>query len=174
MKTLLQNALIIFALALCGLVAFQWHRETRLRQEIQSLNDTLHSKLEVLQNQQGILKQNDEEIKRLDALKQELTGMVKSNRLEIAKLSDDLERSEGAGQQGRETLQKYKTALEEANARITKQNEAVSKQNENLKKLAADHAAMAAKYNQLVTEFNELARKWNEAQAGATNASPKQ
>ena len=71
MKNFLQNSLIFLALCLCALVAFQWHREAGLRRDVQSLNNTIHDKLEAIQNLQGRLKQTEEEVKRLDELKRQ-------------------------------------------------------------------------------------------------------
>src|SRR6266850_1872048 len=92
MKSFLQNLLIFFALCLCALVAFQWHREAQLRREVQSLNNTVHDKLEAIQNLQGRLKLTEQEVKRLDELKNQLTEIVKSNRVEIAELRKELEK----------------------------------------------------------------------------------
>ena len=94
MKNFLQNLLVFFAICLCGLVAFQWHRETKLRKDAQSLTDTIQGKKQDIQNLEGTLKQTEDEVKRLDQLKTELTDTVKSNRLEILQLQKDQEKAD--------------------------------------------------------------------------------
>jgi len=93
MKSLLQNLLIFLAVCLCGLIAFQWHRETRLQQQVQTLTDTVHDKMVSIQDLQGMLKRTQEEVRRLDILKSALTETVKSNRLELIRLTADLEKA---------------------------------------------------------------------------------
>ena len=172
MKSFLQNSLIFLALCLCALAAFQWHREAGLRRDVQSLNNTIHDKLEAIQNLQGRLKLTEEEVKRLDGLKNQLTEIVKSNRVEITQLQKDLEKVQAENGKNQKQIEVYKTALQQANDAIKKQNEDVLKQNEELKKLADERNEAVVKYNKVVQEFNDLAQKWNTLQEKATNAPP--
>ena len=175
MKNLLQNLLIFLSLCLCALIAFQWHREAKLRQDIQTLHDEIHNHKENLQNMQQAQKHADEEIKRLDGLKSELTETVKSNRTEIASLVKDLAQSDKEIKDSQERLVKYKEALQQANESITRQNESIRKQNEDMKtlqKVAEERNEMVAKYNQTAKEFNELIEKWNALQATLTTNAP--
>ena len=73
MRTFLQNLLIFFALCLCGLIAFQWVRETDLQRDSQRLTDSIQDKLEAIQNLQVSVKRDELEIQRLDGLKTQLT-----------------------------------------------------------------------------------------------------
>lgn len=177
MKNPLQSLLLVLSLCLCVLCAYQWHVEKNLRQDIQHLTDANQDKLENLQNQQAALKRADEEIKRLDGLKIELTETVKSNRTEIAKMMKDLEQSDQEVEKGLKQIEVYKGALQQANDAIKTQNESIKKQNEEVKKLSTDHGELVAKYNKVVAEFNDLAKKWNDAQTAAaaatTNPPPK-
>ncbi|MBI3850910.1 MAG: hypothetical protein HY298_11640 [Verrucomicrobia bacterium] len=177
MKKFLSSLLIFFSLTLCGLIAFQWVRETHLRAKIQSLTDTIHDKAETIQNLEGQLKKSEVEVARLDKLKSELTETVKSNRVEMAALKKDVEK---AGQEIEKQLiqiDHYKAALETANASIKKQNEDIKKQNEDIKKLVEERNASVEKFNKLAGEYNDLVNKWNKQQEeiskGATNAPPK-
>ena len=174
MKNPLQNLLIFLALCLCALCVFQWHRETALREQIQKITNTSQDNLENIRSLQTALKTSDEEIKRLDGLKTELTAIVKSNQTHIATLMKAVEKSDQETEKERKQVEVYKTALQTANDAIKKQNEDVKKQNEELKTLAAERNDAVTKYNKVVHEFNDLAQKWNDAQAAAaTNAAPK-
>ena len=175
MKNFLQNLLIFFAVCLCGLIAFQWHREIRLRKDVQSLTDTIHDRMEAIQNLQGTLKRTEDEVKRLDQLKTEPTDTVKSNRLEILQLRKGQEGAAAEIEKELKQMGVYKTALEQANENIQKQNDDIRKQNEEMKQLAADRNDAVAKHNQVVEEFNDLARKWNDLQTtlSATNVPPR-
>ncbi len=168
MKNFLQNLLIFFALCLCGLVAVQWHRETKLQQQIQRLSDAARDKVEATQSIQSALNRAEEEVKRLDALKNGLNELVKSNQVRIARLQSDLERADTETGKNLKQIDAYKSALEQANANIRKQNE-------DLKRLAAERNEAATKFNKLVEDYNALAQKWSELNAPntATNSPPK-
>lgn len=172
MKNILQILLIFLALCLCALIAFQWHREAKLRQEIQNLHDTVHDKLEGIQSLEGTLKRSEEEVKRLDNLKLGLTETVKSNRVQIAQLAKDLEKSGVEVENGLRKIEEYKAALQQANESILKQNEDIKKQNEEVKKLAEERNESVIKYNKVVTEFNDLAKKWNDMQQQLSTNAP--
>lgn len=177
MKNPLQNLLIFFSICLCALCLFQWHREAALREQSQKLTDKGQDQLEAIRGLQGGLKRADEDIKRLEGLKAELTETVTSNRTQIATLMKAVEKSDLEVENGLKQIEVYKSALQTANDAIKKQNEDVKKQNEELKTLAAERNDAVTKYNKVVQEFNELAQKWNDAQAAAaaaaTNAPPK-
>jgi septal ring factor EnvC (AmiA/AmiB activator) len=178
MKNFLQNLLIFFALCLCGLIAFQWVRETDLRKEIQKLNDTVHDKSQAIIDLEARLRHDEEEIKRLDGLKNELTATVKSNNLEIARLGKDLEKANVENQRKDKQIEVYKEAINTANENIKKQNEEMKAQNEEMKKLAEDRNEVVKKFNQMAGEYKDLVEKWNKQQdeiaaRNATNAPPK-
>jgi len=174
MKNILQNLLIFLALCLCALVVYQGHREAKLRQEIQNLYDTLHDKLENIQSLEGTLKRSEEEVKRLDALKVELTAIVKSNRVRMAQLAKDLDKCGVEVEIGLRKIEEYRAALRQANESILKQNEDIKRQNEQVKRLAEERNQSVIKYNKVVTEFNDLAKKWNDLQQQfSTNAPAK-
>ena len=133
MKNFLQNLLIFFALCLCGLIAFQWIRETELRKNVQALTNTIHDKSEAIQNLQVQLRRDEDEIKRLDGLKNELTATVKSNRVEIASLGKALDKANLENERNQRQIEAYKDAIKTANDNILKQNEEIKKQNEEIK-----------------------------------------
>ena len=178
MKNLLQNLLIFFALALCGLIAFQWVRETDLRKEVQRLNDTVHDKSQTIIDLESQLRRDEEEIKRLDSLKNELTATVKSNNLDITRLGKDLDKANVENQRKDKQIEVYKEALSTANENIKKQNEEIQTQNDEMKKLAEERNDIVKKFNKIASDYNELAGKWNKQQEdiaakNGTNALPK-
>jgi septal ring factor EnvC (AmiA/AmiB activator) len=177
MKNFLQNLLIFFAFCLCALIAFQWVRETNLRKDIQKLNDTVHDKLETIQTLQGAVKRDDEEIQRLDSLKNQLTATVKTNQLEISRLTKDLEKVEGENERNLKQIEVYKDAVQKANENIARQNEEIKTQNEAMKKLAEDNNETVLKFNKLAADYKDLVDKWNKQQAdlskSATNSAAK-
>lgn len=177
MKTFLQNLLMLFALCLCGLIAFQWVRETDLRKKVQELTDTVHDKSEAIQNLQGTVRSDEAEIKRLDGLKNELTATVKSNLQQISQLDRDLRKATDENTRNEAIIANYKDAIKTANDNLLKQNEEIKKQNEQFMKLAEDRNALVQKFNSMSSNYNDLIIKWNKQQEElakqATNAASK-
>jgi septal ring factor EnvC (AmiA/AmiB activator) len=164
MKAFLQNLLIFFALSLCALISFQWVRETRMQKDIQELNNTIHDKLENIQNLQASVKRDESEIQRLDGIKNQLTQTVKSNDVQIANLGKDLEKKTFDFERAEKQIEAYKGALEAANENIKKQNDDIKRQNEDMAKLAEERNEVVKKFNKMAADYNDLATKWNKQQ----------
>jgi chromosome segregation ATPase len=177
MKAFLQNLLIFFALCLCGLISYQWVRETELRKQVQTLTDTVHDKMENLQGLQVSIKHDEAEIVRLDALKTSLMQTVKSNDARLMVLSRAVEKATNEVERAEKQTEAYKEALETANASIQKQNDDIKTQNEEMAKLAADRNEVVKKFNKMAADYNDLAAQWNKQQEelakAATNAPAK-
>lgn len=176
MKNFLQNLLIFFALCLCGLVAFQWVRETDLRKNVQGLTDSIHDKMEAIQTLQAAVKRNEGEIQRLDALKNQLNATVKSNAVQITTLFKDLDKSTNELTSVRAAVEEYKKALQKANDNIVAQNESIKKQNDDLQVLMQERNNVVSNFNKVAKDYNDLAAKWNAQQEelarAATNTPP--
>src|SRR6266446_3419238 len=138
MKNILQNLLIFFALCLCALIAFQWVRETGLRRDIQKLYDTVHDKSEAILKLEAQVRLNNDEIKRLDGIRNQLTQIVKSNDVEIATLSKDLQKANFENERNRRQIEVYTNALQTANDNIRKQNEDIKLLSSEVKTLARE------------------------------------
>jgi len=164
MKAFLQNLLIFFALSLCALISFQWVRETHLRKDIQELTNTVHDKLEAIQNLQASVKRDEGEIQRLDGLNNQLTQTVKSNDLQIATLFKDVEKATNEVEREERQIEAYKGALESANDNIKKQNDDIKRQNEEMNKMLEERNEVVKKYNKMAADYNDLAQKWNKQQ----------
>jgi chromosome segregation ATPase len=161
MKNFLQNLLIFFSLCLCALIAFQWVRETDLRKRVQALTDTVHDKSEAIQSLQGQVRRDEDEIKRLDGLKNQLTATVKSNQLDIAKLTKDLEKAEAENEKNLKQSEIYKEAFEKQKAVAEKQGADILKQNKELTGLAARYSLTISNLNLISGAISGITEKWN-------------
>jgi|SRR5579859_6373404 len=171
MKAFLQNLLIFFALSLCALISYQWVRETDLNKRVQSLTDTVHDKLENIQNLQSTLKHDESEIVRLDGLKNALTQTVKSNDLQISALVRSVEKTTNELDRAERQIDVYKDAIQSANENIKKQNDEIKTQNDEMAKLAEERNDIVKKFNKMAADYNDLATKWNKQQEELAKAA---
>lgn len=177
MRTFLQNLLIFFALCLCGLISFQWVRETDLRKDLQKLTDSVQDKTENIQNLQGSIKMDQAEIQRLNNLKTQLTDTVKTNELEIEALGKDLTKATNTLERTEKQISVYKDALEQANENVKAANANIQAQKDELAKMVTAQKETVEKFNKMAADYNALIAKWNKQQAdlaqAATNAPAK-
>lgn len=178
MKGFLPNALICFAIALCGLCAFQWVREARLRAEIAGLYERIIFHSENNKKLEGLLNTANADIARLDGLKTELTETLKTNRQEIAHLKKELAKDETELERELKQVDAYKNAMEIANANIKQQNADIRRQNEQVKQLVGERNETVLKYNKIVEQYNDLVKQFTKyqedvAKANATNRQDK-
>jgi septal ring factor EnvC (AmiA/AmiB activator) len=175
MKPLLQNLLLGLALALCGLVTFQWVREAELRRKLQGLSDTVNVKVQATQSLQADLKTGAAEIERLAALRNQLADTVQSNSARLAQVVLELEQATNETARLQRSLASYKEALQTANDNLQKQNADIKRQNQEMTKLIEDRNDAVRKFNKIAADYNALAVKWNKQQEDlarrATNAS---
>jgi len=172
MKNFLQNLLIFLALCLCGLIAFQWVRETALRQQRQKLTDTLHEKLEAIQKLEADVRLYKAEIQRLDATNNLLNAEVQSNRLEISTLTNNLQKVTAETENNQKQIVIYKDALKQANDNIEFEKEQLRKQGEELQRLAASHNLLVSNLSLTSKTISELANKWSAMNDSLQRATP--
>ena len=177
MKNFLQNLLIFFSLCLCGLIAFQWVRETDLRKRLQELTNLIHDKSEAVMNLEANVRRDRDEIQRLDSERKRLDQTVKSNSAQIVTLSRGLDRATNDLKVAEQNLQRYKDAYDRTSENLTNANATIVEQNTKMKKMAEEANGVVTKYKDLYAKYDELVDKWNKQQADlakqATNAPPK-
>ncbi len=173
MKKILENFLIVLALGLCALCTYQWYRESNLRKAVEGLSKELYEKKEVIQSLEDRLKRSEADVSRLDTLKTELTGLLKTNKQELATMSKYSEKLEREAEVFKSQIQSYKDAVEVANANIRKQNDDIKKQNEMMKQLAEERNAVVTKYNETVSQYNDLVKQFEKFQQDVQNQNQK-
>lgn len=177
MKNFLENLLIFFALCLCGLIAFQWVRETDLRKHLQTLTNTVQDKSQAIMNLEAGARRDHDEIQRLDGERKRLDSVVKSNTTQITALSRGLDKATNDLRTAEISVKRYKDAYERTSENLTNANATIIEQNAKMKKMADDAGDVVKKYKDLFAKYDELVDKWNQQQAElakqATNAPPK-
>jgi chromosome segregation ATPase len=161
MKNFQQNLLILLALGLCGLCAWQWYVQTLLHSEGEALQNTIYK-------QQGQIQGYTNSIRNMDA---EIAGLsTRVNDLKQAGMTND----QAALEQKREILRlrsvcdvmsnqivQYNGAVDKLEASLKEASEGIKKQNSAIHQLAAERDDAIKKYNDSVKERNALAEKYN-------------
>lgn len=160
----------------------QWVRETRLHGSIVKLETDGHAKSQSIQKLESTVKKWEGEIARLDRQVEDLKGLDKTNKTEIAALSRDLRKTENAKTGLERQVEAYKEAVERQNENLKQQNESIARQNEiineqseGLKRLVTEREELAGKVNERTQQYNEVVQKFNDfiAQVDAAQGKDK-
>ncbi len=172
MKSLLVNLLIVLSLVLCGFNTLQWYREAKLHGRLEDLGEQLFKKNSEIQDIQQTVQIHQDEIKRLENIRENFNALVTSNRLVINALEEQSEKIKRDAQvQAAKAAQvdQYKTAYEKANEGIVKANEVITEQNEKLKSLADDRNQFVERFNKLAVDYKTLAADYEKVLGLYTN-----
>lgn len=162
MKNFQQNLLVILALGLCGLCAWQWYEQTLQRNAIETLNHLAYDRDVAIQGYTNSIATLNHQVNQMDtrltALKAATTTneqLVLSQKADIARLQYD------NGSQTNEISQ-YKAAVNALQAKLKEAYAGVDKQNEAISNLLAQRTELVRKYNDEVEDRNEIVAKYND------------
>ena len=153
--------LIALACGLCGLVAYQWYRDVDLRMQIAERNKQITGLNEQKHEVEVTGKRVEEELKRVEQLKERLIEQDKTNKVELSRtkreLSETIVKWERASKQG----DTYKVAYEKMATDIKAQNESIKKLNEAYVNGVAINKETLEKYKKLATDCEDLNNRYN-------------
>jgi chromosome segregation ATPase len=162
MKNFQQNLLIILAMALCGLCAWQWYAQTVQRKTIGDLNQMVFDRNAAIENDTNAIASLTSHVNEMDG---RITGlkatvatneqMMVSQKAQIGQLQFD------NGNFSNEVAQ-YKAAMGTLESRLKDADGGIEKQNETISNLLAQRSELVQKYDELATNRNEIVARYNE------------
>jgi chromosome segregation ATPase len=162
MKSFQQNLLIVLALGLCLLCAFQWHGQTVQREQINRLNQISYDKSLEIQRYTNSIQTMEHQISQMDGQITELKGTVKTNEQTILDQKRELNKLETQSEALTNEILQYKEATASLETKLKDAYDGVKKQNEAIKQLVVERDDFVKKYNDSVNERNAIVTKYNE------------
>ena len=147
MKPVPNIVLSLLLIALCGLCAWQWDRESKLRLQLKAKVMALNVATTQRDELEARVKAADAEVLRITASLAEL----RANSVSKETHSEALQ----ANTLLRENIEKQNTAITQQNERLSKQNAAIQQLNDNLKKLATERDDLAKRLNDVTAMYNK-------------------
>ena len=149
MKPVPQGVLLGLILTLCGLCAWQWHREGSLRQiALQQGSELAALKLTGQEADTRIQAANAEILR--------LTGTITELRASSIPAAQQ-EELQQENAKLREGLEKQKAALATQNELLTQADASIQQANESIKKVTAERDALTNRLNEVTAKYNKLA-----------------
>ncbi len=162
MKNFQQNLLIVLALGLCVLCAFQWHGQTVEREQINRLNQISYDKSLEIQRDTNSIATMEHQVSQMDAQITELKGTVKTNEQTILDQKRELNTLEAKSEALTNEVSQYQEAVATLEAKLKDAYDGVKKQNEAINQLVIERDDFVKKYNDIVNERNAVVGKYNE------------
>jgi chromosome segregation ATPase len=161
MKNFLQNLLIVLALGLCALCAWQWYIQTRLHLEGESLQQTVFNQAAAIQSYTNSISNMEAEISGLSTHVNELKQTALTNELVASEQKHEILRLHASSEMLSNEIVQYKDAVDKLEAKLKEASDGILKQNDAIKKLADERNGAIQKYNDSMKERNALAEKYN-------------
>jgi chromosome segregation ATPase len=174
MKNLHQNLLIVLALALCGLCAFQWYGQTVQRNEITTMNGILYQKNIAIRDATNALAVLNHQIETLDASIAEIKANAITNDQLVASQKAGIILLQSSNLSLTNALTEYKQMADALESKLKDAYADLQKQNNALTNLVAQRDELVKKYNDevkdrndVVTKYNDLAKQVEKLQGGS-------
>jgi chromosome segregation ATPase len=161
MKNFQQNLLILLAIALCGLCAWQWYAETVQRKTIGELNQMVFDRNAAIENYTNSIASLNSQVgemdERITALKVTMATneqMIVSQKAQIDQLQFD------NGTFTNEIVQ-YKAAVDTLESKLKDADDGIDRQNETISNLLSQRNDLVEKYDELAPNRNDIVTKYN-------------
>jgi uncharacterized coiled-coil DUF342 family protein len=162
MKNLQQSLLIVLALGLCGLCAWQWYFQTVQRDRIDKLDQVIYKQSADIQGYTNSIASMDAEIAGQQARIAELKQTVVSNDQAILAQKRDMLRLQFSADTMSNEIVQYQSLTNLLASKLTEAYEGIKRQNEAVSNLVAERDEFVGKYNDSVKSRNEMVEKYND------------
>ena len=162
MKNFQQNLLVVLALALCGLCAWQWHGQTIQRDEITTLNGIVYQKNADIQNATNAIATLNHQVEQMDARITEIKADAAMNEQLVAEQKRAISRLEFKNLNLTNEVAQYKQAVDALSAKLKDAYAGLEKQNATITNLVAQRDEFVNKFNEEVKDRNAVVAKYND------------
>lgn len=163
------SLLIVLALGLCGLCAYQWSREAHLRLNIEDKNKQIGNLHQEKAAVEALGKRFEQDIKRLEGEQVKFQEVITTNKAEVSRLKAEKAKWEFEADKFSKQSELYKEAFTKATNVLAETNLGIRKMNDDYKKLADERNDVVQRFNQLakdhekvVVDYNDVVTKYND------------
>jgi chromosome segregation ATPase len=162
MKNFQQNLLIVLALGLCGLCAWQWYEQTLQRNEIETLDRLVYDRNAAIQGYTNSIAALNHQVNQMDARLTELKAAAITNEQLVISQKEEIAQMQSDNSAYTNEIAQYKSALDTLEAKLKESYAGIDKQNESISNLVAQRNDLVQKYNDEVKDRNEVVAKYND------------
>ncbi|HEU6449483.1 MAG TPA: hypothetical protein VFV23_13705 [Verrucomicrobiae bacterium] len=161
MKPFQQNLLILLALGLCALCAWQWYEQTVQRDEIQTMNGMLYDKNIAIRDATNSVVTLNAQIVQLDERISEIKAQAATNEQRVVSQKAQIFQLQFQNEVFTNEMAQYKSAVDELTAKLKDAYAGIEKQNTAISNLVVQRDDFVMKYNEAVSNRNDVVTKYN-------------
>jgi chromosome segregation ATPase len=162
MKNFQQNLLVVLALLLCGLCAFQWRLQSLQRERIETFGRKIYERDVAIQEYTNRIQNLDRQAAQWDSGVTELRAQVITNEQNNLAQRREINRLRLANESLTNQVAQYTNLVATMEAKLGEAYDGVKKQNAAIKELVAQRDDLAQKLNESVKDRNEIVAKYND------------
>jgi uncharacterized coiled-coil DUF342 family protein len=162
MKNVQQNLLILLALGLCGLCAWQWYFQTVQRNQIDRLDQAIYKQSAEIQGYTNSISGMNAEIAGQQARVNELKQTIASNSQALTLQQRDNLRLQIVADSLTNQIVQYQSLTNVLVGKLTEAYDGIKKQNAAISNIVAQRDEIVEKYNASVKSRNDLVEKYND------------
>jgi chromosome segregation ATPase len=161
MKNFQSNLLIVLALALCTLCAFQWYEQTIQRNEITTLDGMVYDKNVAFQNATNSLATLNHQVEQMDARLTEMKVAAATNEQLVVVQKVEIAQLQFIGANLTNEIVQYKAAVDTLTAKLKEAYASLELQNSTVTNLVSQRDDVVKKLNDEVKDRNDVVAKYN-------------
>jgi chromosome segregation ATPase len=162
MKNFQSNLLIVLALGLCALCAFQWYEQTIQRNEITTLNGMVYERNVAFQDATNSLATLNHQVEQMDARLTEIKAAAAMNAQLVVAQKAEIAQLQFNGANLTNEIAQYKTAMDTLTAKLKEAYAGIERQNETISNLVSQRDDVVKKFNDEVKDRNDVVAKYND------------
>jgi chromosome segregation ATPase len=161
MKNFQQTLLIVLALGLCGLCAWQWYVQTIQRTTIHDLNQMVYDRNASIQNDTNAIATLNGHVAEMDGRISELKSTVATNQQVMASQKAQITQLQFDHENDTNEIAQYKVATDTLESRLKDADANIDKQNAAITNLLSQRDDLVKRYDDLATNRNDIVLKYN-------------
>lgn len=161
MKNFQQNLLILLALALCGLCAWQWYVQTVQRTTIGDLNQLVFDRNATIQSDTNAIAMLNAKVDDLDTRVTQLKATVATNEQVMVSQKAQIEQLQFEHDNDTNEIAQYKTAVDTLESKLKDAYAGIDQQNLTITNLLSQRDTLAHQYDELASNRNDIVLKYN-------------
>lgn len=162
MKNFQSNLLIVLALALCALCAFQWYEQTIQRNEITAMNGMLYEKNVAIQDATNSIATLTHQVEQMDTRLTEMKAAAATNEQLVVSQKVEIAQLQFNGANLTNEIAQYKVAVDTLTAKLKEAYANLESQNATITNLVAQRDDFVKKFNDEVKDRNDIVAKYND------------
>jgi chromosome segregation ATPase len=162
MKNFQQNLLLVLALALCGLCAWQWHGQTQQRDIIATLNGLVYDRDVTIRDATNSIAVLNHQLAQMDASLTSVKADAATNAQSVVSQKAEIARLRVANLSLTNEITQYQQAVDTLETKLKDAYADLENQNGAITNLVAQRDDLAARFNNEVKDRNDIVAKYNE------------